>query len=212
MDREEGQQMDRSLMTRRDALRAGAVGVGALAMAGRVGTAAAAGSSNSPVTINMLTWNDHYDPKKQLPAVAKQTGITVHPTLGSDDGTMFIKAKESHEEFAIVSADALWVPYYHPAEAGGAVRHQVVPGVEAALFRRHSTCRSGRRQAADTWRTRGPGRRFGSITTRSSSTRRPRRGRCCWTRSTRASSSGRTSRRTSWRRPAWRPAPRIRTT
>ena len=26
---------------------------------------------------------------------------------------MFIKAKESHEEFAIVSADALWVPYYH---------------------------------------------------------------------------------------------------
>ena len=71
MDREEGQQMNRSLMTRRDALRAGAVGVGALAMAGRVGTAAAAGSSNnSPVTINMLTWNDHYDPKKQLPAIA----------------------------------------------------------------------------------------------------------------------------------------------
>src|SRR5579875_3196875 len=111
MDREEGQQMNRSLMTRRDALRVGAMGVGALAIAGRAGTASAA-SSKSPVTINMLTWNDHYDPKKQLPAIARQTGITVHPTLGSDDGTMFIKARQSHDEFAVVSADALWVPYY----------------------------------------------------------------------------------------------------
>ena len=105
--------MDRNLMTRRQALRAGAMGVGALTMAGRVATAAAASSSNSPVTINMLTWNDHYDPKKQLPAIAKETGITVRPTLGSDDGTMFIKTKESHDEFAVVSADALWVPYYY---------------------------------------------------------------------------------------------------
>src|SRR5579871_6455980 len=104
--------MARNLMTRRDALRAGAMSVGALTMAGRVATAAAS-SSNSPVTFNMLTWNDHYDPKKQLPAIAKQTGITVRPTLGSDDGTMFIKTKESHGEFAVVSADALWVPYYH---------------------------------------------------------------------------------------------------
>ena len=69
--------------------------------------------ATAPVTFNMLTWNDHYDPKKQLPAIAKETGITVRPTLGSDDGTMFIKTKESHEEFAVVSADALWVPYYH---------------------------------------------------------------------------------------------------
>jgi spermidine/putrescine transport system substrate-binding protein len=113
MDREIAKQMNRHLMTRRDALRAGAVGVGALAMAGRVGTAAASSLNKTPVTFNMLTWNDHYDPKKQLPGIAKETGITVHPTLGSDDGTMFIKAKESHEEFAVVSADALWVPYYH---------------------------------------------------------------------------------------------------
>src|SRR5579871_4128189 len=103
--------MKPNLMTRREALRAGALGAGALAM-GRVGTAAAASSKNTPVTFNMLTWNDHYDPKKQLPAIAKETGITIHPTLGSDDGTMFIKAKESHQEFGIVSADALWVPYY----------------------------------------------------------------------------------------------------
>src|ERR1700761_5859290 len=112
MDRDQGQQINRHLISRRDALKAGALGVGALAMAGRVGTAAAAGTNKTPITINMLTWNDHYDPKVQLPAIAKQTGITVHPTLGSDDGTMFIKAKESHQEFAIVSADALWVPYY----------------------------------------------------------------------------------------------------
>src|ERR1700761_2973794 len=110
MDREVAKQMSRNLITRRQAIRAGAVGVGALAMAGRVGTAAAA--DTSPVTLNMLTWNDHYDPKKQLPAIAKETGITVNPTLGDDDGPMFIKTKESHDEFAIVSADALWVPYY----------------------------------------------------------------------------------------------------
>ena len=65
-----------------------------------------------PVTLNMLTWNDHYDPQKQLPGIKKETGITVDPTLGSDDASMFIKAKESGQ-FDIVSADALWVPYYH---------------------------------------------------------------------------------------------------
>lgn len=112
MDREVAEQMESKRITRRDAIRAGALGAGAVAMAGRVGTAAAAGTNKTPVTINMLTWNDHYDPKRQLPAIAKETGITVRPTLGSDDGTMFIKARQSHGEFAVVSADALWVPYY----------------------------------------------------------------------------------------------------
>ena len=107
------------LITRREALRTGAVGAGALGIAA-YGTsiARASGGSNAlykqktPVTLNMLTWNDHYYPSTQLPAIKKQTGISVNVTLGSDDGAMFIKAQQSGQ-YDIVSADALWVPYYH---------------------------------------------------------------------------------------------------
>jgi spermidine/putrescine transport system substrate-binding protein len=107
------------LITRREALRTGAVGAGALGLAA-YGTsiARASGGSNAlykqktPVTLNMLTWNDHYYPSTQLPAIKKQTGISVNVTLGSDDGAMFIKAQQS-AQYDIVSADALWVPYYH---------------------------------------------------------------------------------------------------
>jgi spermidine/putrescine transport system substrate-binding protein len=110
--------MTDDLITRRDALRYGAIGVGALGLAacgssssGSSG-ATAASNSKSPVTLNMLTWNDHYDPQNQLPAIKRETGITVNVTLGSDDAGMFIKAQQSGQ-FDIVSADALWVPYYH---------------------------------------------------------------------------------------------------
>ncbi len=110
--------MTGNMITRRDALRAGALGVGALGLAacGSSGSsssaAPAASNSTSPVTLSMLTWNDHYNPATQLPAIKKETGITVDVTLGSDDASMFIKAKESGQ-FDIVSADALWVPYYN---------------------------------------------------------------------------------------------------
>jgi spermidine/putrescine-binding protein len=109
--------MTDDLITRRDALRVGALGIGALGLAA-CGSSSSSGSatvnsnSHSPVTLNMLTWNDHYDPANQLPAIKKQTGITVNVTLGSDDAGMFIKAQQSGQ-FDIVSADALWVPYYY---------------------------------------------------------------------------------------------------
>ena len=114
--------MTDSIMTRRDALRAGALGLGALSLAAcgssssasSSGTSAtsAAANTKTPVTLNMLTWNDHYDPQNQLPAIKEQTGITVNATLGSDDAGMFVKAQQSGQ-FDIVSADALWVPYYY---------------------------------------------------------------------------------------------------
>jgi spermidine/putrescine-binding protein len=106
------------LITRRDALRAGAVGAGALGLAAYGSGSALAKGSNAlykqktPVTLNMLTWNDHYYPSTQWPYVKKHTGIGVNVTLGSDDGAMFIKAEQSGQ-YDIVSADALWVPYYH---------------------------------------------------------------------------------------------------
>lgn len=103
--------MTQNLITRRQALATGAAGVGALALAA-CGSSSGSGSKTGPVTLNMLTWSDHYDPQHQLPAIQKQTGIKVDVTLGSDDGAMFIKAKQSGD-FDIVSADALWVPYYY---------------------------------------------------------------------------------------------------
>lgn len=110
--------MTNDLITRRDALRFGALGVGALGLAAcgssssSSSTGTAAANTTSPVTLNMLTWNDHYNPATQLPAIKKETGISVNVTLGSDDASMFIKAQQSGQ-FDIVSADALWVPYYY---------------------------------------------------------------------------------------------------
>ena len=109
---------DNNMMTRRDAFRAGALGLGALSLAAcgstssSSATGTAAANTKAPVTLSMLTWNDHYDPQNQLPAIKRETGITVDVTLGSDDAGMFIKAQQSGQ-FDIVSADALWVPYYY---------------------------------------------------------------------------------------------------
>lgn len=107
--------MTGDLMTRREALERGAaLGLGALSLGalGAPSAFASGGVSKSNVTLNMLTWVDHYDAKKQLPAIKQETGITTHVTLGSDDAQMFIKAKETGN-FDIVSADAAWVPYYY---------------------------------------------------------------------------------------------------
>jgi spermidine/putrescine transport system substrate-binding protein len=111
--------MTDNLITRRDALRVGAMGVSALGLAA-CGSSSSSGSakpaaqvnSKSPVTFDMLTWSDHYNPHGQLPAIKQETGISVDATLGSDDAAMFIKAQQS-QQFDVVSADALWVPYYH---------------------------------------------------------------------------------------------------
>lgn len=78
-----------SMITRRDAFRAGALGLGALGLAAcgstssasSTGTGTAAANTKTPVTLNMLTWNDHYDPQNQLPAIKRETGISVDVTL-----------------------------------------------------------------------------------------------------------------------------------
>ena len=95
--------MTDNLITRRDALRFGAMGVGAMGLAA-CGSSSSSSSvknaaqvnSKSPITMNMLTWSDHYDPHGQLPAIKQDTGISVNATLGSDDAAMFIN-KRAHQ-------------------------------------------------------------------------------------------------------------------
>ena len=99
---EEGEGMTDHRINRRDALKAGGVGaLGLAAFGSRMGKALAAApssalsTSKTPLTMNMLTWNDHYYPQTQWPYVKNQTGISVNVTLGSDDGSMFVKAQQS---------------------------------------------------------------------------------------------------------------------
>ena len=61
--------MTDNLITRRDALRVGAMGIGALGLAAcgsssssSSSAAAALTNTKTPVSLNMLTWYDHYDP------------------------------------------------------------------------------------------------------------------------------------------------------
>ena len=76
-------------ISRRTLLRRGAAGAlglyGAGALAG-VGQAASAASTHESggVTLNWLTWSDHYFPK-QIQQVQKSIGIGARPQLFSDD-------------------------------------------------------------------------------------------------------------------------------
>jgi spermidine/putrescine-binding protein len=97
-------------ITRREALQTGALGVAAISLAA-CGTSSS-GKASGPVTLNWITWNDHYLPSKQLPAVRRATGISVNVTLESDDSEGYIKAKQTHGQFDIASTDALWAPKY----------------------------------------------------------------------------------------------------
>jgi spermidine/putrescine-binding protein len=116
-------------VTRRQALRAGALGVTGLyvaacgsassngggasssASAAASGGASSAKASNAPVTLNWETWNDHYLPK-QLTAVQKATGIAARPSLESDDSDGYLKVKQTGGQYDIVSTDALWAKKY----------------------------------------------------------------------------------------------------
>src|SRR5436189_3744876 len=64
------------------------------------------------VTLNMLTWSDHYA-NDQLAAVSKSTQVQGRPTLFSDNADAYLKIKQTGSQFDIVSGDALWVPKYH---------------------------------------------------------------------------------------------------
>src|SRR5437763_10533871 len=99
-------------LTRREAVRTGALGVAGLYVAGCGSSSKSQGSSTGPVTLNWETWNDHYLPA-QLTAVRQQTGITARPSLESDDSDGYLKIKQTGGQFDVVSTDALWAPKFH---------------------------------------------------------------------------------------------------
>jgi spermidine/putrescine transport system substrate-binding protein len=112
-------------VTRRQAMKAGALGMAGLYAAGcgsssssssssSASSSAGATSSAAPaqaVTLNWETWNDHYLPA-QLTAVQKETGIQARPSLESDDIDGYLKIKQTGSQFAFESTDALWAPKF----------------------------------------------------------------------------------------------------
>jgi spermidine/putrescine-binding protein len=96
-------------LNRADLLKAGAVGALGLTYAG---PASARLVKAQGVTLNMLTWSDHYA-NDQLKGVDKSTAIQGRPTLFSDNADAYLKIKQTGSQFDIVSGDALWVPKYH---------------------------------------------------------------------------------------------------
>ncbi len=95
-------------LTRVDLIKAGAVGSVGLYLSG--GARAALGQIEG-VTLNWLTWSDHYA-NDQLAAVKKAIAIQGRPTLFSDNADAYLKIKQTGSQFDIVSGDALWVPKY----------------------------------------------------------------------------------------------------
>ena len=106
-------QLGRALSRRRLLRRGGAgalglyaaVAAGALGLAGRSARAA-------DVTLNGLTWSDHFFPE-QLQEVEKATGIAGRPQLFSDDLDAYIKVKAGGGAWDMASEDALWVPKFY---------------------------------------------------------------------------------------------------
>ena len=106
-------------MTRGRLLRLGAVGAVGVVAAGcggsskkAGGAASATGRSENPVTLNWLTWSDHYA-NDQLAAVKQTTNEQGRPQLFSDNADAYLKIKQTGGQFDIVSGDALWVPKYN---------------------------------------------------------------------------------------------------
>src|SRR2546426_2766567 len=106
-------------MTRGRVLRLGAVGAIGVIAAGCGGSSksssgigSATGESDQAVTLNWLTWSDHYA-NDQLAAVQKQTNERGRPQLFSDNADAYLKIKQTGSQFDIVSGDALWVPKYN---------------------------------------------------------------------------------------------------
>jgi spermidine/putrescine-binding protein len=108
-------------ITRRDALKKGALGVAGLAVAGCGSSGGGGGgkyvggkpsTSKATFTLNMETWSDHYLPA-QIKSVAQATGITVRPSLESDDSDGYLKVKQTGGQYDVVSTDALWAPKFY---------------------------------------------------------------------------------------------------
>src|SRR5215471_12644853 len=101
--------MTEGKLTRADLLKAGAAGAIGLTLAR---PAFARTIRIDGVTLNMLTWSDHYA-NDQLKAVSKTTQVQGRPTLFSDNADAYLKIKQTGSQFDVVSGDALWVPKYH---------------------------------------------------------------------------------------------------
>src|SRR5690242_8366676 len=99
------------LWSRRSLLRSGAAGAAGLYAAGKVGLAEQASAADA-VSLNWLTWSDHYFPE-QLQEVQKATGIGGRPVLFSDDSDAYIKVKAGVGDWDMASEDALWVPKFY---------------------------------------------------------------------------------------------------
>ena len=103
-------------LTRGRLLRVGAAGAAALAASRMLGPAGRAFGATQVkaggVTLNWLTWSDHYFPN-QLQQVKKSTGIGGRPQLFSDDSDAYIKVKAGGGAWDMSSEDALWVPKFY---------------------------------------------------------------------------------------------------
>ena len=95
-------------ITRRALLKTGAAGAVGLYVAN---PALAARLRAEGVTLNWLTWSDHYA-NDQLKAVNKAIGIQGRPAIFSDNADAYLKIKQTGSQFDLVSADGLWVPKY----------------------------------------------------------------------------------------------------
>src|SRR5919204_2886787 len=98
-------------MTRERLLRTGAAGALGLTFGGRLAQRALA-AELSGVTLNWLTWSDHYFPN-QLQKVKGATKVGGHVQLISDDADAYIRVKRGGAQWDISSEDALWVPKFY---------------------------------------------------------------------------------------------------
>ncbi len=103
-------------VTRKGFLAAGAAGAAGLYAARGLGTAGRAfGATHvdvGGVTLNWLTWSDHYF-SNQLQNVKSKTGVGGRVQLITDDSDAYIKVKRGGGQWDISSEDALWVPKFY---------------------------------------------------------------------------------------------------
>ena len=100
--------------TRRDLLKGGAIGAAGLYLGG-AGSALAAqlGQDRADaVTLNWLTWFDHYFPQ-QLEVTKKRIGVGARTKLAPSDSQIYTTIRQTGSQFDISAADALWVPKMH---------------------------------------------------------------------------------------------------
>src|SRR5436305_1722735 len=103
-------EVDRPL-TREQVLRRGAAGALGLVAGGGLAQRALAAELGG-VTLNWLTWSDHYF-TAQLKKVKSSTQVGGRVQLISDDSDAYIKVKRGGGQWDISSEDALWVPKFY---------------------------------------------------------------------------------------------------